>query len=273
MHKEIKQLTDLLLCDHHMDVDCFDEAFLLKTVRGRMTESKCSSEDEYLKLIKINREEASHLFDSLHIGYSEFFRDPLTFSVLEQIILPTLAYRKHTDNHREIRIWSAACSAGQEAYSLAILLEELRNGSSTKFNYRIFATDTSEKLISDAKKASYVARNLNNITFSRVKQWFTSKDDIYSLHLAIMKHIEFTQFDLFNKQLVCPPGSIFGEFDIIFCANLLFYYKADYREIILDKVRKSLAPNGFLVTGDSERDIVLKHGFKEVFPGISIFQG
>jgi chemotaxis methyl-accepting protein methylase len=79
-------------------------------------------------------------------------------------------------------------------------------------------------------------------------------------------------FDLFSEQLSCPPASIFGDFDLMVCANLLFYYKNEDRKIILKKAGKCLAKGGFIITGETERDILIRHNYHEVFPQSAIFQ-
>ena len=106
----------------------------------------------------------------------------------------------------------------------------------------------------------------------RVKQWFLNDKETYTINPLLKNNIDFSVLDLFNEQLSCPPASIFGDFDIVVCANLLFYYKQEFRKIILDKATNCLANNGYLVVGKTERDILLQHNFHEVYPQSGIFQ-
>lgn len=237
-----------------------------------MTETHCNSVEEYCSLLEQNKNEAEGFLNSLNISYSEFFRNSLTFSVLERIILPALILKKKDTRRKEIRIWSAACAAGQESYSLAMLLEEFINSDSEKINYLIFATDQCESLVNDAWEGQYSADSLNNLNLKRVKQWCTKHGDTYSVKQELKKNIDFSVFDLFSEQLSCPPASIFGDFDMVFCANLLFYYKPEFREIILEKTTTCLANGGFIITGETERDILIRHNYNEVFPQSAIFQ-
>ncbi|MFT3752653.1 MAG: CheR family methyltransferase [Paludibacter sp.] len=85
------------------------------------------------------------------------------------------------------------------------------------------------------------------------------------------KNIDFSVFDLFDTNFSCPPASIFGNFDFVFCANLLFYYSAECRAGIIEKVNNSLADNGLLVTSETEREMLIQAGFKEVYPQSAIF--
>ena len=79
-------------------------------------------------------------------------------------------------------------------------------------------------------------------------------------------------YDLFDMNSGAPPSSIFGDFDLVVCANLLFYYKPAYRTIILEKTAKCLAPGGYLIAGEAERDILTRNNYREVFPQSAIFQ-
>lgn len=269
------QLTALIsLLDKQLfsaDVSKYGEQFLCNTLQKRFQEIQCTNADDYLEVIKQNTDEVSIFLNSLQIGYTEFFRNSLTFSVLEQIILPSLIQKKKELKRKEIRIWSAACSGGQESYSLAMVMEELKNGDAEKFSYRIFATDQNEALVSEARKGHYTGNALNNLSLKRVNQWFTKKSDTYSVKQELKKNIDFSVFDLFSGQFSSPPASIFGEFDIVVCANLLFYYKDEFRQAILEKTGNCMATGGYLVTGETERQILTDHNYTETFPQSAIF--
>ncbi|MFA6598392.1 MAG: CheR family methyltransferase [Ignavibacteriaceae bacterium] len=255
-----------------IDVLKYDESFLSKTIQKRISETHCSSEEEYSILLEQNDKEGKFLLESLQINYSEFFREGLAFALLERIIFPALIQNKKNDKHREIRIWSSACAAGQEAYSIAILLEELLKGNEEKFTYRIFATDQSESKLDEARKGQYSSSDLNKITLQRLDRWFTKKGESYIIKPELKNHIDFSQFDLLNEQLSAPPASIFGGFDLVVGANLLFYYKNVYREIILRKISNCLTNEGYLMTGEAEREILMNFNYHEIFPKSAIFQ-
>jgi len=272
MIKDSAHITNLLKHLNGIDVSKYNASFLNKSLQKRITETHCNSAEEYSSFMQNNNEEAKILIDSLQISYSEFFRNPVTFAVLERIILPSLILKKKNTKHKEIRIWSAACAAGQESYSLAILLDELVTTDKNKISYRIFATDQSEEQIKAAQKGKYSATALNNLNFKRLKQWFSIQDDTYSVKPELKKNIDFSTFDLFSKQLGCPPTSIFGDFDLVICANLLFYYQPKYQKIILEKTTCCIAKEGYIIVGEAERDILMKHHYQEVFTQSGIFQ-
>jgi len=254
------------------DISRYDEQFLRTTLQKRFQEIQCANTDDYLEVIKHNTEEVSFFLKSLQIGYSEFFRNSLTFAVLEKIILPSLIQKKKVSKRKEIRIWSAACSDGQESYSLAMVMEELKNGDAEKFSYRIFATDQNEALVNEARKGNYSEKALNNLSLKRVNQWFTKRGDSYTVKQELKNNIDFSVFDLFSGQFSCPPASIFGDFDIVVCANLLFYYKDEFRQAILEKTGNCMANGGYLVSGETERQILTDHNYAEAFPQSAIFR-
>lgn len=272
-------ISDLLNIENSIDITKYDSAFLNKSIQKRMAETFCNSAEEYYTYIVSNSAEAETFLNSLQISYSEFFRNPLTFALLEQIILPSLVNKKKNSSRKEIRIWSAACAGGQEAYSIAMLIEEMKIGNSKVESYRIFATDQSESQINKAKKGIYSEYELGRLNMKRTKQWFSKSlscgnqnHDTYSVNSELKQNIDFSVFDLFNKQLGSPPSSIFGDFDIVICANLLFYFNVDYQKIIIEKITKCLAKEGYIIVGEAERDIMINCNFREVFPNSGIFQ-
>jgi chemotaxis protein methyltransferase CheR len=255
------------------DISKYDTSFLEKTIHHRIAITKCLSVEDYSNFLEQNKEEVTVFLNSLHNSYSKFFRNTFTFSVLEQLVFPNLIYNHNKGNKRkEIRIWSSACASGQEAYSLAIVLEELKNGDNKKFSYCIFATDLSELQIKKAKTGKFTKEELGNMNLKYLKKWFIKKDETYVVKPALKKNIYFSTFDLFNEQLNSPPKSIFGGFDLIFNANLLFYYNKKHQKIILKKVANNLVKGGFVITGEVEREILIKHNYKEVFPQTAIFR-
>ncbi|MCX6267164.1 MAG: protein-glutamate O-methyltransferase CheR [Bacteroidetes bacterium] len=264
-----QQLADLLSQSYDVDISKYDASFLNNAVNKRLAETQSNSVTSYCEFLQKNNPEVALFLNSLHICYTEFFRNSLTFSVLERIILPSLMMQR---NSSEIRIWTAACASGQESYSIAMLMEELKNGDREKYNYRLFATDQDARQVNLAKKGQYSDVELNNLNLKRVKQWFTKHGEIYSVKPELKARIDFSVFDLFNEELCCPTASIFGDFDLVICANLLFYYKHEYRKKILEKVGSCLTRGGYLVTGETERDILLEHNFAEVYPHSAIFR-
>ncbi|HET7733827.1 MAG TPA: protein-glutamate O-methyltransferase CheR [Paludibacter sp.] len=272
MKNSKKFISEMLLQKHGIDVLKYENAFLEKNIEKRISETQCDNKDTYCLLLKNNLAESEKLIECFTVSYSEFFRNSLTFSVLEKIILPSLVMNKRVLKSKEIRIWSSACAAGQETYSVAMLLHESLSNANEPINYRVFATDFSPEQIQLAQSGEYPETALSNINLFRLNQWFTKQGNLYTINEVLKQNIDFSVFDLFNTNFSCPPASIFGNFDIVFCANLLFYYSPEFRAGIIEKVNNSLADNGLLITSETEREMLIQAGFKEVYPQSAIFR-
>ncbi len=257
-----KDLDEIILLIGQMrddDLSQYDKAFLMRTIETRMSVTGISSSKEYSSFLSANNPEIDLFYQSLHISYSEFFRNQLTFSLLEQHVLPGLIAAKQKSD-TEIRIWSAGCAAGQEAYSIAILLDELTADLAEKVSFRVFATDRSYSELDCAQKGVYDAAALRNVRLKHLEKYFYKSGDSYLLNDRLKKMVNFSLFDLLDQSSISPPSSIYGDFDIVFCSNLLFYYRPETRQLVLDKVLRSLSVEGILVTGEAEISIVEKHG-------------
>jgi chemotaxis methyl-accepting protein methylase len=253
-------------------MDQFDENFLNSIIQKRIEATHSASQNKYYQLLLEDEAESIMLIDALQIHYSEFFRNPLTFAVLEKIILPSILFEKKRKYKNEIRIWSAACAAGQEAYSLAILLEELMEINNRKIKYKVFATDAAAAQIQIAAEGRYDEEYIQNLSLKRLKKWFSKNNTSYRVNSDLVQHIQFAVFDLFNPHLSCPPESIFGEFDIVVCANIFYYLNPEHKRKVLDKITNTLTAGGYLVTGETEREMMLQYGYKEIFTNTCVFE-
>lgn len=270
MKEEPGRLIDLMSRIHGRDISAYDESFITKSLEKRMALVSLPSFAAYLGYLEKNSAEAEALFSSLTITYSDFFRSPLSFALLENLILPRLI---DNQGRTEIRIWSAGCAAGQEPYSLAILLDELilKRGKSVRF--RIFATDRSEAELSSARRGVYDCSAVQNVRLRHIHQYFTQQGETFTITSRLRDRIEFSSHDLLDQCSACPPGSIYGDFDLVICNNLLFYYRPDIQQCMLAKFHNSLSKNGYLITGETERAIVEKtDGFCNVSLLSTIFQ-
>ena len=261
---------------HGRDVSGYDEAFLAKAVEKRRRHGTYKTAGAYLERLADDAVEAEALCRSLRVVYSEFFRDPLAFALLEQIILPALVAAKKTSVQGEIRVWSAACAAGQEPWSVAILLDELLGAQppDTLAPYRIFATDLSETDLAVARAGVYSATALGNVRRRHLDSLFSPQGGgLLAIVPRIRAQVEFSLYDLLDESTSSPSTSIYGDFDLVLCCNVLLYYRPEAQRFILDKLRRCLAPGGYLVTGESERQMVeTAGGFRAVAPPASVFQ-
>lgn len=273
MTEEIGPIIQVMAGIYGRDISHFDEEFFLETIRSRLDATGTMTFDRYCEYLTTHSDEAEKFFSSLYISFSEFFRNPLTFAMLEQLVLPRFIEQKQKSGQTEIRVWSAGCSAGQESYSLAILMDELISAGSTSLSYRIFATDISETALSIGRRGVYDQMAVQNLRLKHINTYFLSDQETWSVSRRLRGRIEFSSYNLLDGQSSSPPGSIFGDFDLIFCCNLLFYYQPDTQVYILKKIHHALADEGYLACGETERIIVENTGlFSEICRPSAIFR-
>lgn len=258
---------------HNIDVSCFSESFLAQTLERRREAIFAKTVSDYLVHLSESRKEAEQLLFSLRVSYSEFFRNPLSFSLLEKFVIPGLLLENETHGRTDLRIWCAGCATGQEAWSLAILMEDLLPTINGQFSYRIFASDLSETDLNIARTGVYDPDALGNIRFQQFNEYFEEDGNHFTVKSRLRAHLDFSNYDLLDEKTVCLPASIYGDFDLVLCCNVLLYYKPEIQVLILKKIGLSLVPGGYLVVSESESLIVEKvGGFRKKFDFAPIFQ-
>ncbi|OHD25630.1 MAG: hypothetical protein A2Y38_21855 [Spirochaetes bacterium GWB1_59_5] len=271
MSNERRSLVEGILREYGIDSSAYEDSFFQKCLQCRMS-ARGISWDVYERVLNSDKKEAATLADSLRVGYSEFFRNPLTFACLEAFILPAIIEKKKKSSDRGLRLWSAACAGGQEAYSIAMLCDELLSTDTTAMTYRVFGTDIDQASLHAAQVGAYDLGSMGKLSLRRSIAYFTRLADSFTVKPRLKEAVDFSSFDLVAEQGMCPPVSIYGSFDLIFCCNMLFYYKPEYQRRIIEKIASCLAPGSYLITGETEREIVARCHFREVFPGSAIFQ-
>ena len=126
--------------------------------------------------------------------------------------------------------------------------------------------------IKNFKILNEVDITLSNLNLRRMEEWFKKQGEEYTIKHDLKEHIDFSVFDLLTENNSCPPNSIYGDFDLVICANLLFYYKPEFRKKIMDKASHCLAKGGYVVTGETEREIMMQYNFEEIYPQSCIFR-
>lgn len=265
-----------LLQKYGIETTRFENSFLRNILQQRMVELNLVDADSYLDYLKMKASEIEILRLLLNNSYSEFFRDPLSYAVLEKLVLPALIAEKKQQG-KELRIWSVACASGQEPCSLAMLIEENTPPTEKNTRYRIFATDKSELQIEQAVKGQYTSMTLGKVSLMRLNKWFDKTqgqddDAQYVVKSSLKRNIDFSVFDLIANHAGAPPASIYGSFDLVVCANFLFYYKPYWRKLILEKVIHAITPNGLIMVGEAERELLNQQGVTEVFYRSGIFR-
>ncbi|MBK8596485.1 MAG: protein-glutamate O-methyltransferase CheR [Holophagales bacterium] len=269
----LTELVTVLGPERSGNLSSFDEAFLHRSVETRRVAVGEPDAVRYLGRLRDDPHEAEAFLSSLHVSYSEFFRNPLTFAVLEQIVLPRLLGEVEGEGRPEVRVWSAGCAGGEEPFSVAILLDELIASRGREPRYRVFATDLREAGLAAACSGVFGTSALRNVRQRHLESCFTRTGESYVVSPRLRARVDFSVHDLLNPGTSCPPASIYGAFDLVLCCNLLLYYRQEMRRLVLDRLYGCLAPGGYLVTGETERAMVDPiGGFTPVMSQAAVFR-
>lgn len=214
---------------------------LVRRIRRRISLKQLDNLDSYANFLRNNPGETVELFKDMLIGVTNFFRDPESWSVLEQQFLDT----KGLDKGQSIRIWVPGCSTGEEAYSLGILLQEYMERHQVTFEFQIFATDIDSNALAVARNAIYPENIALSLTPTRLRKYFIKEDGLYRVSPHIRENIIFSE-----QNLICDPP--FCKLDLVSCRNLLIYLESSVQEKIIDMFHFSLKPSGYLMLGGSE---------------------
>jgi len=196
-----------------------------------------TSFQSYYEALQSNEQLLEEFIDRLTINVTEFYRNPKRWDVLEKIVFPKLL-----QNSRTLNIWSAACSTGEEPYSIALMLTE----NFPQASYKIIATDLDEKALAKAKKGEYINRSLKDLPVHMKQKYFTKKGSLYLIDDSLKKNITFKKHDLLSDSY---PKNV----DLIVCRNVLIYFTDKAKKTIYEKFSESLSQNGVLFVGSTEQ--------------------
>jgi two-component system CheB/CheR fusion protein len=215
---------------------------LRRRVARRMAVAQLDHLDEYLRYLQSTPAEAEILFRDLLIGVTAFFRDPEAFAALAGRVVPALVARA---NEQQVRIWVPACATGEEAYSLAMLLQEGLDGLPAPGRIQLYATDIDPVAIERARTGLYPESIAADVSAERLARFFTREDSAYRVSNALRSLIVFATQDVLRD----PP---FSRLDLISCRNLLIYLTGELQEKLVPIFHYALSPDGYLWLGPAE---------------------
>ncbi len=248
-----KRLVKLIFDTSGVNLDLYKPNTIVRRLEKRISISHTETLDKYYNLLsKSDREREIFIKDCL-IGVTNFFRDEDAFSIIRHEVIPELF--RNLDEKKLCRIWVPGCSTGEEAYSIAILIEEFIERHNLKADYKIFATDINKESIDFAGQGEYSINLTSEISKERLKKYFIKSGDSFRVTKELREKLVFSRHDL----LFDPP---FVKIDLISCRNLLIYIKPDSQTKILKNFLYSLNNDGFLILGNSEHLGDIKKYFK-----------
>jgi len=252
MEKDIAAIITYLRDAKGCDFSGCSPAMLERRISRRFVATETADRSSYLAFLQSNPDELENLLNVLTINVSSFFRDPITYEYLHKMLLPEIIAKKTGGGAAELRIWSAACSKGEEAYSVAILLSELHQKEAFSISPVIVATDINGRILARARSGLYAPESIKNVKHGLVQKYFEQQGGQFALKDEIKSAVIFQEYDLLDKNSPAPPESGDSGFDLILCCNVLIYYSAPYQELIFHKLYNALDHQGYLLLGDTE---------------------
>jgi len=221
--------------------------FVQKRIEKRSEVLEIESLNEYYIILKFSEDssEFDKLINDLTVNETYFFRDFPQLQNFADDILPIVA--KEKENKKKIKIWCAACSTGEEAYTLSIILNEMLENPE-EWELQILASDINTEVLQSARIGLYDSRALRDVPPVYLDKYFTKRHDKYLINLSVRKPITFKRINLMDENQI---NSISG-FDFVFCRNCLIYFDDQSRKNVLSSFYETLNPGGFVFLGHSE---------------------
>ena len=241
----LKKIYILLRSHTGHDFSLYKQNTINRRIERRMAVHQIDQLDKYVQYLQQNTDEVKALFNDLLIGVTNFFRDPEVFKMLEEKVIPAIFAGK--PEGANVRVWVAGCSTGEEAYSIAMLLQEEMEELKKSFKLQVFATDIDGTAITTARAGIYPASIAGDMAPARLKKFFNKETDSghFRIHKSIRDILIFSEQDVIKD----PP---FSRLDMISCRNMLIYMNGELQKKLMPMFHYALRPEGYLLLGTSE---------------------
>lgn len=228
-----------------IDLSSYKERQMRRRIDSLIKRNNYDDYDAYYKALMVNSKMYDEFINYLTINVSEFYRNPLQWEILEKEIMPAILKQ-----NRKPRIWSAACSTGEEPYSLVMMMTKFTDLSSIK----ILATDIDDGAVNKAKNGVYVPKSLVNLPKDFISNYFEKAGENYKITDAVKKCVEFKHHNLLDDRY--PENC-----DLIVCRNVMIYFTEEAKSVMYNKFREALTGYGVLFVGSTEQ-IILPQRYK-----------
>lgn len=221
-----------------IDLSSYKEKQMRRRIDSLVSRNKCSSYDEYVRLLRTDSSVFSEFINFLTINVSEFYRNPDQWEILDKVYLPELISKFG----KRLNIWSAACSTGDEPYSLVMALSR----HVPLGDIRIIATDIDKRILEQAKTGLYNEKSIKNVPEDLKKRYFRQIGPSFQISDEIRRCVSFRESNLLSDRF---PDDL----DMIVCRNVLIYFTDEAKENIYRKFYRSLKSGGVLFIGSTEQ--------------------
>ncbi|MEN6617157.1 MAG: protein-glutamate O-methyltransferase CheR [Syntrophorhabdus sp.] len=248
------------------------KTYLLESrLANRLGELGLNSFEDYYYHLKYGAEKArgemANLFDVVTTNETSFFRNPPQLEAFKVILQKS--YMNGSAPKTPLRIWSAACSTGEEPYTLAIMLTEMMESQRVNIPFTILATDISSKVLESARKAAFGQYSVRNTDDGIKRKYFTEENGMYRLKDTIKRNVKIDFMNLMDDDAY----RMYRQMDFIFCRNVLIYFDEKMKKKVVDHMYECLKPKGYLTIGHAESLHNISRAFKPlVFPGTIAYQ-
>jgi chemotaxis protein methyltransferase CheR len=254
---EFSAIAKLLHDRRQFDLGQYKDRCIRRRIAKRLRTSKVTDFNSYLQRLAFDRDELDALLATISIHVSQFFRNPDTFRIIEQKILPDLCRKAIAAGRRELTLWSAGCASGEEPYSLAMLVDDLTENN---LDIRILATDISAPVLDTARSGRFDLPRLKEVPAAVLEKYFREVDGHFLLNEQVRDKVEFLRHNIMTAEN-------YPQADLILCRNLLIYFTREEQERILLRFAEGLPEHGALVLGRSETMTgPVRRFFKSEFP-------
>lgn len=259
----LQRIAKILAQHEETDFSHYKTSTLSRRIQRRYLISGCQNIDEFIRLLESSAEERSILRHDLLISVTQFFRDRSAWDFLEREVIPQLIAK--ADPQEEIRCWVTACATGEEAYSLAILLDEAADKADKAVRYKIFATDIDKSALEKATQGIYPQTITNDIHPERLERYFLRRDHSWQVIRKLREKLLFAPHDL-------TKDAGFTRMNLISCRNVLIYLQSDLQQQVLRNLHFSLASKGILFLGEAETLGYIESEFQSLDKKSKIYQ-
>ncbi|GAF65296.1 chemotaxis protein methyltransferase CheR [Bacillus sp. TS-2] len=239
MEQDYEQFIQNIYKATNIDLHQYKETQMKRRLTTLKSKHGFSTFADFFIAMKQKPELLDEFLDRMTINVSEFYRNPSRWEILKSTILPEIL---KTSNKNSLKVWSAACSSGEEPYTMAMLLSEFLP---LKENM-ILATDLDQNIIEQAKRGFYLEKAVQNVPNIHLDRYFQKKDLGYQLNQSLMKSVTFKK-----QNLLADPFD--SSFDLIVCRNVMIYFTEEAKHQLYLKFSKALKPGGILFVGSTEQ--------------------
>jgi two-component system, chemotaxis family, CheB/CheR fusion protein len=240
---EFEALLAYLKLSRGFDFTAYKRTSLMRRVQVRMQTLGLRRFAAYLDFLQVDPEEFTRLFNTILINVTSFFRDAANWEYLRDEVLPDLIGPPEATT--PIRVWSAGCASGEEAYSIAVLLAEAMGTDAFRERVKIYATDVDEEALAQARQAMYGARAVEDVPPPLLERYFDRQDERFAFSKELRRAVIFGRHDLIQD---APISRV----DLLVCRNCLMYFNTEAQAQILSRFHFALMPRGVLFLGKAE---------------------